>query len=128
MEVDFTPLVEIAISLLAMALSTVAAVVGMALKAKFGIEIDTTKEGVLNRAIDRGLEYAENFVLGDDGKLSVPVNNMMVKWAAEYVIDKVPETLEHFKITEDRLREMILARLGHKTAAAKSDKFVIPQE
>ena len=73
MEVDFTPLVEVAVSLLAVVLSAVVTMVGMAIKAKFGIDIDTSKEGVLNRAIDRGLEYAENFVLGDDGKLSVPV-------------------------------------------------------
>lgn len=133
MEVDLTPIMEIGISLLTVVLSAVVAWVGKTVKKKFDIDIDTSKEGTLNRAIDRGMDYARKFATGDDGKIAIPVSNMMVKWAADYVIDKVPDTLNHFGITEERLREMIAARLpefgvsgANPTAAPKGDLFSIP--
>lgn len=80
------------------------------LKAKWSVEVDTSKEGTLNRAIERGVDFVRTQALGSDGKLLIPNSNLMIKWAADYVIEKVPDTLDHFGITPDQLREMVVAR------------------
>ncbi len=114
--VDATPLVVEALRIggaVLLAVLTVGA--GMAirwLKARIGVDLQLSESEVrdyLESAIRRGMGYARNKI----GKVEVNTgNNMIIKTAAEYVVDSVPDALRKFEITPDRVETMIRARLG----------------
>jgi hypothetical protein len=109
---DLTPILQAILGLASVALVAILNSAAAVLKQRWGVDIDTSKEGTLNRAIDRGIDFVRTQALGADGKLMIDASHMpiMVKWAADYVIDKVPDTLEHFGIDEGKIEEMISAR------------------
>lgn len=114
MDVDLAPLVETALQMVATILMAVAAWAAAMIRTKFKIDVDVSKGGILQNAIDKGVDYARGFIVGTDGRVNIHVKNMMVGLAVKYVISKVPETLQHFNIDENSLAEMIEARLNPK--------------
>jgi hypothetical protein len=137
-EIDFAPLVEMALTLLGTVLSAVAVWVGAVVRQRFKWAGDFDAGQILDSAIHRGIQYARNLIIGADGKMTVQVSNAIVAMAARYVMDKLPETVEHFGLTEDRVREMILARLdmvidvdevsGAKPVAPAQPDYPLPPE
>lgn len=110
-EIDLAPLMEAALTLLGTILSAVALWVGAAIRTKFKFAADFDAGQILDAAIHRGIDYARKTIIGADGKMTVQVSNAIVALAVRYVVDKLPDTLRHFGLTEDKLREMILSRL-----------------
>lgn len=113
--IDFTPI----LNELALAVATVASAALLYLaklardwfKAKTGVELqisDAQMRSVLDKAIQYGIALAVGR-LGDRAQLSV--SNAQVAQIANYVIAAVPGALKNFGITEERLQEMIRARL-----------------
>lgn len=110
-ELDFAPLVEAALSLLLAVLSALAYWVGAVVRTRFKFAADFDAGQILDTAIHRGIDYARKAIIGADGKMTIQVSNAIVAIAARYVMDKLPETIQHFGFTEDKVRELILARL-----------------
>ncbi len=83
------------------------------LRTKTGIELDDSTRKYLNDAIDKGIQYGASKVeqLLED-KAEIDVKNQIVAIAGKYVLDAVPGALEKFEITEERLTNMIEARIG----------------
>jgi hypothetical protein len=110
-EIDFAPLVEAALSLLLAALTALSYWVGSVIRTRFKFAADFDAGQILDAAIHRGIDYARKTIIGADGKMTIQTSNAIVAYAARYVIDKLPETIEHFGFTEEKVRELILARL-----------------
>jgi len=113
--IDFTPI----LNELALAVATVASAALLYLaklardwfKARTGVELqisDAQMRSVLDKAIQYGIALAVGR-LGSRAQLSV--SNAQVAQIANYVIAAVPGALKNFGITEERLQEMIRARL-----------------
>ena len=113
--IDFTPI----LNELALAVATVASAALLYLaklardwfKAKTGVELQISDEqmrSVLDKAIQYGIALAVGR-LGNRAQLAVP--NAQVAQIANYVIAAVPGALKNFGITEERLQDMIRARL-----------------
>ncbi len=84
------------------------------LKAKTGIELDDNTRKYLNDAIQKGLQYGANRVerlLHEHSKIDV--KRELIATASRYVLEAVPDALEKFDITEERLVNMIEARLNY---------------
>lgn len=114
MEVDLAPLIEMVLQLVAAVVMALVGRFAMIGNTKFKTDIDVSKGGIVANAIDRGVDYAAGMIKGEDGKVNIYVKNAMVALAVRYVIGKVPETLDHFGITEDKLTEMIESRFSKK--------------
>ena len=113
--IDFTPI----LNELALAVATVvsAALLYLAklgrdwFKARTGVELQISDEqmrAVLDKAIQYGIALAVGR-LRDRAQLAV--SNAQVAQIANYVIAAVPGALKNFGITEERLQDMIRARL-----------------
>lgn len=114
MDVDLTPLLDTGLQLIAGVLMAFLTWVAAKAKQKFDVDIDTAKGGIVDHAIDKGVDYARGMIVGTDGRVDIHVKNAMVALAVKYVMGKVPETLEHFGIDEHSLTERVLARLNPK--------------
>jgi hypothetical protein len=108
---DITALVNSGFEFLATVLLALAGWVAWKIKQSTGIDIDIKNGGLLDVAIRNGIAYAKNFVLGADGKMTLDVKNELVRVVAKYVTESVPGVLDHFGITPQRLRDLIIARL-----------------
>jgi hypothetical protein len=64
----------------------------------------------LDAAIKYGISYGINYI--EKEKPTANVKDSLTAYAVQYVIDRVPDTLKHFNITQDSLAKMIEARLG----------------
>ncbi len=114
MDVDLAPLVDIVLQTAAAILMVVATWATAKLKKKFDIDIDASKGGILDNAINKGVDYARGFIVGNDGRVNLHVKNLMVGMAINYIKGKVPETLAHFGLDDQSLAEMVEARLNPK--------------
>jgi len=111
--VDFMPIIQGLMGLAVTVLATIGAWVARRFGAKLGVDIDAERGVILDNAIRRGIEYASNVAMAKmEGKLEIDFKSEVLKGAIDYVLDKVPDTLLHFNVTEKRLAEMVKARLG----------------
>lgn len=109
MEIDLTPILEIVLTLLGALLTWVAYAVRSYIQNKIGLELNVLNNKNVDDAIDRGLAYARA-QLSDH--TTIDVRNDLVALALGYVVQGVPRAIETFGLSEQRLEEMILARLG----------------
>ena len=114
MDVDLTPLLDILLQTAATILMALASWAALAIRNKFKIDVDVSKGGILQNAIEKGVDYARGFIVGADGRVNIHVKNLMVGMALNYVKGKVPEMIKHFGIDDNSLTEMIEARLNPK--------------
>lgn len=116
--IDFGPVI---LSILGLVGAAITALGGVGLRAftayldrKIGLQIDTETRDYLDRAIFNAVGYAQRKIasLPSVEYASIDVGNATVATAATYLLDRVPDALAHFGITEASLRQMIEARLG----------------
>jgi hypothetical protein len=114
MEVDFTPLLEIAVSLVVL-------LAGWGIKrvaSSLGLDIDDKQRMALESMIEKGVGYATKRMTGPDGQISFELESEFVAKVADYVADSVPGALKHFKVDprtpegRAKLERMIEARMG----------------
>jgi hypothetical protein len=80
---------------------------------KINIELDEQMKDRIEAAIIWGVEYGHKKAQRLTASHSViDVQNETIAQAVSYVIKSVPDSLNYFGITEDRLRDMIEARMG----------------
>jgi hypothetical protein len=132
LDINLTELLDYFLKLVEAGAYAVLVVAGLWFKSKTGVDLDVSKEGKVHRTLQQGLQYARNLATGADGELNIRAPNIMVKWAVDYVKESIPETLEHFGIDEERLAEMIIARLSPEEAKVvlqdRPDTIVEPVE
>lgn len=115
--VDFTDTVLYIISILvpaAFAVANYAAktlVAWLSTKTPFAFLIPEEKVAkALQDAIKYGVQYANQ--RAKEEKIVVEFDNEFIANAATYVKDSVPDALKRFGITDERLADMVRARLG----------------
>lgn len=116
MEFDFMTLLEPFITLMfAAASAAVATLVPFAInwllkKTKLDALIsDDFIRAYLIEALDKGINLAKTKVY--ENKITVNVDNTIGKIVLEYLQKHTPDALAHFGLTEDKVQEMVKARL-----------------
>lgn len=107
------------IGLLATILSAVGAVGFRLVLAKFGLtnsQLEQNLNDRLNDIIFKGMDYAlataKNEVLKKGSGLeAVKFDNYFMSLAASYVAERAPQILKRFSVTQQKLEEMIWARI-----------------
>lgn len=130
---DLTPLISPLLQVLAVVASGAAtALLGYGIgwvKKKTKLE-DAQFEGVLadraNDIVHRGIQYAitalENEVKKPgSGITSVKVDNLFMRIALDYVVKSMPGIISQFNLTPDRIRDMIMSRIGDYSGSLKVD-------
>lgn len=134
--IDLTPIVAAVTT----ALATVATVIGRAavralvdyLEQKTRLELDAHTREYLDRALERAVSYgvvqAER--LAADTAPAVDLHNAAIAAGVQYAVSRVPDALRHFGITDDRLRDMVEARMqqlfGEPLAGLPGDTVTEP--
>jgi hypothetical protein len=72
--------------------------------------------GYLNAAFTNAIGFAHtkfrSYIAGSGRKLTrIEIENDLVRFAVGFMLGKVPDALKHFGITEEGIRDMIVARL-----------------
>lgn len=110
--IDLSPILTDVIQALAVLLLALGSWAIKKLMTKLGLEHDDKIRGYLEEALLNGIEFAKKKA-GDAAQSlhSIEVKDKVVADAANYVAKGVPDALRHFGITDERLKEMLLARL-----------------
>lgn len=113
--IDLGPILDQVVMLLAAALLAVGTWAVKKVSDKFGLENDDKIRQYLLSAVERGVEFGKHKAeeaVGDADWSKVDVKNEMVAYAATYVLTKVPDAVKRFNLTEEGVRDLILAKLG----------------
>ena len=79
---------------------------------KAGFEVDDKIRGYLEAALYSAVEWAEKKALAEARDFDDPsVKSKVLADAANYALETVPDALEHFGISGNRLEKMLEARL-----------------
>lgn len=107
--IDLTPLMGPVLELVAAA---VTGVVGVALRRWLGLKADNEVRSYLDSALNRAVLYGLNKAKDEFGQLDkVTVRNAALDAAARYAVEAVPDALQRFRITPQRLRDLVMARM-----------------
>lgn len=101
---------------------TLIALLGIAIRfvsAKFGLansQLEQNLNDRLNDIIHRGMQYALATAINEiqkrgSGLEAVKFDNYFISLAASYVNERAPEILKKFSVTQEKLIEMIYARI-----------------
>lgn len=112
--IDFAPLLETLVLLLAAALMAVGTWAIRRLSAKFGLEADSAANALLNDALTNAVRYAERLAAeaARARGASRVTDSETVAAAVNYVLEGVPAILHQYDITAEHVEKMVLARLG----------------
>lgn len=117
--IDFSPLTSLANDFVQSLVSLLASVIvgGAAWAAKrwFGLQVDAKQRESLHGAIERGISGALDVALKKlDGKTILEIDNEVIAQAANYVVKLSPDAVKYFKLTPDKLADLIAAKLGER--------------
>lgn len=84
-------------------------------------EIDDHLADRINEMAHRGIAYAKTIAAEKFGKIDIPVDNWFLNMAAEYAMRSIPDTVKKYNIGEDRMIEIIKARLPEYGFGMTSD-------
>lgn len=107
------------IGALGVVLSTLAGVAVRLVFAKFGLtnsQLEQNLNDRLNDIIFKGMDYAHATALNEvnkrgSGLEAVKFDNLFISYAASYIVRAAPEILKRFKVDQNRLEELIWARI-----------------
>ncbi len=130
-QIDLSPIIANVISLLGAALGALAIWIGWYVKNLVASKVDLSNTKIdeqvqqtYNEAAARAIAYAESALKGAvPGK--VDTNNQYVATAASYLIKFWPDLVAKLGLTEEKVRETILARLPSGAATDKADAIVL---
>ena len=107
--IDFAPVLDIGISLLA-AVLLAAGTWGVArFNQWLGLKNDAEFRSYLNGALYAAVDYGK--ARAKELNVKVDVENAIVAEAVRYAAESVPDALDRFGITDERLADMVKARL-----------------
>ncbi len=115
--IDFQSVATLVLAALAAAVAAIARVGVKALtgylETKTGIELDASTRAYLNTALDSAVGWATLKASERLGRqpISIDVKSAVVADAANYLLDRVPDALAHFSLTNADVEQLIEARL-----------------
>ena len=117
--IDFSPITTLANEFLQSFVSLLASVIvgaaAWAAKKWFGLQVDTKQRESLHGAIERGISSALDAALKKlDGKTTLEIDNEVIAQVANYVVKLSPDAVKYFKLTPDKLADLITAKLGER--------------
>lgn len=113
--IDLAPITSMALEFVFGLVAVFGAFVLNALRKKFNFDSEGVLNERLNEAIERGLMYANEKLVENNKSLTRSTENEFVAEAVNYVIKGVPKTIQHFGLTQERIKELVLSRVGGKT-------------
>jgi len=121
MEIDVVPFLDYAISLLAVVITGVVAVIGKHINTRFKLEVEGKHREVLSEALNLSVLFAVNRARAVyKNTPPIRVRGAVVGAAVDYVIKSVPDTLKKFGINpkttdgQKRIIEMLETRLDNR--------------
>ena len=127
--IDLTPLTGYlfeAIGLVLLALTSLAvAYLSAWIKRKSGIELDNNARNTIERAIHGGISFAME-KLRDQDLGRVEVRNQAIADAANYVIERVPDSLKRFGLAPQDVATIVTSRVGSYLDAPRTTNAAIP--
>lgn len=106
-----TVIVPLAVTVLSGVASAVLALGYSWLKVKWGVDIEAHHRAALHSAIVSGINLAVSKV-GSLGRVpEIPVSNPFKRMALDYVLKSVPDAIKKFNLTEEKIEQMILAKI-----------------
>jgi hypothetical protein len=93
----------------------VAAILGwiaLLAKSKFGIDIEARHREALQSALENAAGLAVGKLDRYLGEVKIDVKNPALAEGVEYVLASVPDALKYFGLTPERIRMMLLAKIG----------------
>ena len=113
MEIDLTPVLGLVIDLLAAVLMALGGWALTKMGRKFGLEADDQVRVYLGEALAAGIGWAkEQARTRSEDIAHIEVRSRLVAEASQYVIERVPDALDHFGLDAARIEKLIEARLG----------------
>ena len=110
--VDLSPVVEYLLEILMAALAAAIGVLVPFLLKKIGLEISEKHREAIQGNIWAALNHATEKLRVDAASMAVfETRNQVVMEAGNYLIKSFPDAVKHFKMTPERVHEMIAARL-----------------
>ena len=120
--IDFGPLVVVGIEVLAGLLLAVGSWGAYKLTQYLDLKNEEQLRNVVMSAIERGVNYGKNKALEevkDADWAEYETKNKLVGHAAQYVLTKVPNAVKKFKLTEDQIKDLVLAKLDVPASTPK---------
>lgn len=115
--IDFGPLLDALLPLAAALLTALSPLVArwiMTLTRLNKLEADDKVRAYLEVALDRGIQYGLGKTQAWRGKaaLTLDIQNEAIATGAQYVLARVPDALNHFKLDEQAVKDLVRARLA----------------
>lgn len=115
--IDLAPILDVVLQGLVVLITTLIGWGITKLTKKYNLDIDEKYRehlyGSIEKAINYGTAVAKEKL---KHKTEIDVRNAILAEATNYVLKGIPPTLKKLKLTEDRLRELVLAKLEEKNA------------
>lgn len=112
--INLAPIAGVALELILAALGVFGIWALNALKNKFNIETNEKHDKILTEAIEYGFGFAVNRLTKDGKNLTVETENEFVANVVNYVSKGAPKAIRELGLTEERLAELVAARLAGK--------------
>ena len=119
-EIDFAPLIDIAIQIAAAIVLVVGTWAAGRLVGWLGLKQDAEVRNYLNSALYMAIEYGRTRAREFGVKGKVETQNKTVAEAVNYLIAAVPDALDRFNVTDEHLADMVKARLEQLNAERAS--------
>lgn len=112
--INLTPLADMLIEILGVVLTALLGYGVMVLKKHLKLKDDDKLDQLLYETIDRGIGFAKYKAKAATRDLTVQTSNQFVEEAAEYVIKGIPHIRKDLGITDQRIKEIIEARIAEE--------------
>lgn len=92
-----------------------------------GIRVDDSQRAVVMGAVERGVNYAADRLretMANNKNLNVNCRSLLIATAVKYVQARVPDALNHFKLTPSDIGQMVAAKLEE---FGTIDKIIKPE-
>lgn len=111
--ISLAPVFDYAFNTLLVVIPPVVTVVAVRLVNKwFGVKLDESASAALQLALAKGTQFGVAKLREVTKEFdSFAVKNQLAETVADYAIARVPDAIERFGLTPDKLREMALARI-----------------
>ncbi len=118
--VDMKPVIEVLVQCLAGLAMAFGTYMVHKIAQKFKLEADDKVRGYLLAAVENAVNYGQHKadeIIKEKGIGSVDVKNETVAFAAKYLMTKVPDAVGKFKLSEDDVKDLVLAKLEKPASA-----------
>lgn len=116
--IDLGPVIETLLGSLAAALMALGSWALTRLGKRLGLEADSEIRSYLDEALHRAITWAISRLREDGRSITIDVKSEIVAHAVSYIVDRVPDAIEHFGLDGASVGRLIEARLPELPPAA----------